>query len=216
MRRALVLALVCVLFAAVSSPLFAQQVTGTIKGVVTDPSGATIANATVDIINKATGLTRTVTTNDQGEYSAPDLPFGVYRVSVSRRASRSRSPIMLICTCPAAQLPTLSVDHSRKLGVVGLHLDLIGLHGDRLGCTSQLKDNVGNCAAGHVQINIIGDRLLEARLLDADPIDAKRQIGSAVFPLIIRGDGSREAVALLIISTVAFAIVAPEGSVTTL
>ena len=84
MRRALLLTLVFLFFVAVSSPLFAQQVTGTIKGVVTDPSGATIANATVDITNKATGLTRTVTTNDAGEYSAPDLPFGVYRVSVKQ------------------------------------------------------------------------------------------------------------------------------------
>ena len=84
MRKALLLTLVFLFFVAVSSPLFAQQVTGTIKGVVTDPSGATIANATVDITNKATGLTRTVTTNDAGEYSAPDLPFGVYRVSVKQ------------------------------------------------------------------------------------------------------------------------------------
>lgn len=82
MRRVLLLALVAVLFVSVSS--FSQQVTGTIKGVVTDPSGAAIANATVDITNKATGLTRTVTTNDTGEYSAPDLPFGVYRVSVKQ------------------------------------------------------------------------------------------------------------------------------------
>jgi Carboxypeptidase regulatory-like domain/TonB-dependent Receptor Plug Domain len=84
MRRALLLALVLVLFVAVSSPLFSQQVTGTIKGVVTDPSGAVVANATVNITNKATGLARTVTTNDAGEYSAPDLPFGVYRVSVKQ------------------------------------------------------------------------------------------------------------------------------------
>ena len=84
MRKALLLALVSVSFAFVSSHLFSQQVTGTIKGVVTDPSGAVLANATVDITSKATGLTRTVTTNTAGEYVAPDLPFGVYRVSVKQ------------------------------------------------------------------------------------------------------------------------------------
>ena len=84
MRRALLLTLVSLMFVSLSSPLFSQQVTGTIKGVVTDPSGATIPNATVDITNKATGLTRTVTTNAEGEYSAPDLPFGTYRVSVKQ------------------------------------------------------------------------------------------------------------------------------------
>src|SRR5689334_7576149 len=54
MRRALLLTLVSLMFVSLSSPLFSQQVTGTIKGVVTDPSGATIPNATVDITNKAT------------------------------------------------------------------------------------------------------------------------------------------------------------------
>jgi hypothetical protein len=57
MRRALVLVLVSVVFVSVSAPLFSQQVTGTIKGVVTDPSGVVVANASVDITNKATGLT---------------------------------------------------------------------------------------------------------------------------------------------------------------
>src|SRR5690242_21695775 len=84
MRRGLWVALVSLIFVSLSSPLFSQQVTGTIKGVVTDPSGAVVANATVNITNKATALTRTVTTNDAGEYAAPDLPFGVYRVSVKQ------------------------------------------------------------------------------------------------------------------------------------
>jgi hypothetical protein len=57
MRRALLFALVSVLFVSVSSALFSQQFTGKIKGVVTDPSGVVVANASVDITNKATGLT---------------------------------------------------------------------------------------------------------------------------------------------------------------
>lgn len=57
MRRALLLALVSVLFVSVSSALFSQQFTGTIKDVVTDPSGVVVANPSVDITNKATGLT---------------------------------------------------------------------------------------------------------------------------------------------------------------
>jgi hypothetical protein len=64
------------------TPAFAQKITGTISGVVTDPSGAVVAKATVTILNTATGLARTVTTNDFGEYTAPDLPNGTYRVTV--------------------------------------------------------------------------------------------------------------------------------------
>jgi hypothetical protein len=60
MRGALLLALLSVLFASVFSALFSQQVTGTIKGLVTDPSGVmgvVVANASADITNKAIGLT---------------------------------------------------------------------------------------------------------------------------------------------------------------
>lgn len=63
-------------------PLHAQKITGTISGVVTDPTGAVVANATVTITNVATGLSRTATSSEVGEYTAPDLPNGTYRIMV--------------------------------------------------------------------------------------------------------------------------------------
>jgi hypothetical protein len=65
-------------------PAYAQKITGTISGVVTDPSGAVVPGATVTITNTETGLSRTATTGTSGEYSAPDLPPGVYRVVISQ------------------------------------------------------------------------------------------------------------------------------------
>src|SRR5579864_3978876 len=59
------------------------QVTGaTLSGTVTDPSGAAIANAQVSILNKATGVTRDVTADSAGLYSAPNLLPGQYDVTV--------------------------------------------------------------------------------------------------------------------------------------
>jgi hypothetical protein len=66
------------------TPLFGQKITGTISGVVSDPSGAVVAQATVTITNLDTGLIRTVTTNEMGEYIAPDLPNGNYRITVKQ------------------------------------------------------------------------------------------------------------------------------------
>jgi len=65
----IVLALVLIV-----SPLWAQKVTGTISGIVTDTTGAVVPQVAVLITNTDTGLTRTVTSNDMGEYVAPDLP----------------------------------------------------------------------------------------------------------------------------------------------
>jgi hypothetical protein len=63
-------------------PMVAQKTSGTIRGVVTDPSGAVLANIPVEITNSETGLARTVTTNAQGEYVAPELAVGTYTVTV--------------------------------------------------------------------------------------------------------------------------------------
>ena len=64
------------------APVYGQKITGTISGSVTDPQGAVVPNATVTITNSETGLLRTATTNSSGDYSAPDLPPGTYRVTV--------------------------------------------------------------------------------------------------------------------------------------
>src|SRR5690349_17705999 len=50
------------------TPLYAQKITGTISGVVSDPTGAVVANATVTITNVATGLARTDYQRDRGIY----------------------------------------------------------------------------------------------------------------------------------------------------
>jgi hypothetical protein len=59
----------------------AQAVTGTIIGRVTDSSGAVVPGVTVTLTNTGTKLTRVVTTDTDGEYSAPSLPTGKYSVS---------------------------------------------------------------------------------------------------------------------------------------
>jgi hypothetical protein len=60
--------------------LAAQAVTGTILGSVTDTTGGVVPGATVTLTNTGTGLTRTLTTDAAGEYTAPSLPTGKYRV----------------------------------------------------------------------------------------------------------------------------------------
>ncbi|HXW07094.1 MAG TPA: carboxypeptidase regulatory-like domain-containing protein [Vicinamibacterales bacterium] len=61
---------------------FAQAVTGTVLGTITDTSGGIVAGAKVIITNQDTNLTRTVTTDANGEYNAPQLPTGTYVITV--------------------------------------------------------------------------------------------------------------------------------------
>jgi len=61
----------------------AQEVTGVLTGTVKDSTGATIAGSTVTITDADKKVVvRTVTTNDSGEFNAPNLLSGFYDVSV--------------------------------------------------------------------------------------------------------------------------------------
>src|SRR5260370_20962282 len=65
------------------SSALAQGAGGSISGPVTDPSGGAVPNAAVKILNPATGASRSLTTNDTGFFSAPNLVPGNYQVSTS-------------------------------------------------------------------------------------------------------------------------------------
>ena len=53
-----------------------------LTGVVTDPSGSSIAGATVKVHNSETGVDTVLTTNDAGAYTTPPLVLGTYTVTV--------------------------------------------------------------------------------------------------------------------------------------
>ena len=57
--------------------------TGTIKGTLTDPSGAAVTGAQVTVQQLTTGGTRSATTDDHGVYVIPDLQIGTYTVTVT-------------------------------------------------------------------------------------------------------------------------------------
>ncbi|HXY40487.1 MAG TPA: carboxypeptidase regulatory-like domain-containing protein [Vicinamibacteria bacterium] len=77
-------------------PVLAQQFTATIRGTVTDPTGAVIAAAKVTVKGEATGLTRTATTNSAGIYSFPDLPVGTYSVTIDFAGFRTASTTNIV------------------------------------------------------------------------------------------------------------------------
>jgi hypothetical protein len=56
---------------------------GTIRGTVLDPSGAVVSGAAVEVVDLKTNQIRRVATNVDGNFEAPALPSGEYRVNVS-------------------------------------------------------------------------------------------------------------------------------------
>ena len=74
------LALLSIFF--VTSVASAQTFRGTVLGTVTDQAGALIPGAKVVVKNVSTGLERTTTTDENGDYTVAELPVGSYEVRV--------------------------------------------------------------------------------------------------------------------------------------
>jgi len=70
----------CFIALGVIQSLHGQSTTATITGVATDGSGAILPGVSIVIVNEGTGLTRTTISNEAGNYTAPLLPIGTYRV----------------------------------------------------------------------------------------------------------------------------------------
>lgn len=75
---------------ALCAPIaFAQSNTATIRGMVTDALGAVVAGAKVIATDAGTGVSTAVQTNDTGIYSLPNLPIGLYSLTVRREGFRT-------------------------------------------------------------------------------------------------------------------------------
>src|SRR5690242_6012203 len=78
-----------VLSALLCTSLCFGQFSGSIQGVVEDPSNAGVAKATVQLINVGTNVTRVTTSDDSGNYSFPSVAPGAYKISVDASGFRN-------------------------------------------------------------------------------------------------------------------------------
>ncbi len=77
--------LIAVLCLATAFFAQSQATTGLIQGTVVDANGAVVAGASVSIKNSDTGFERSVSSNSDGFFTAPLLPLGKYKVTVSAK-----------------------------------------------------------------------------------------------------------------------------------
>lgn len=105
----LVLCAVVVLAAFGAQRLHAQAVGATLAGTVTDASGSVVPKASVAILNTATGETRTVDSNADGLYSAPNLQPGNYTVTVTADGFAKTAQTGLTLTVGATQTLNISL-----------------------------------------------------------------------------------------------------------
>lgn len=111
------LAFLCVLFALICllTPVGAwaqAAATGTVHGVVMDPTNAVVAGATVTLTDTSTSAVRTAITNDSGRYILPGVPPGIYELSITKTGFRTAKFVNQEVTVGS----TLTLDAKLELG----------------------------------------------------------------------------------------------------
>src|ERR1700719_2770584 len=107
-------------------PLFSQGSYGRILGAVTDQTGGVIAGATVTVLDVDRGISRTLTTDDAGEYNAPNLVPGKYTVRAEAKGFKTverqnvilevgKEPRVYLSLQPGEQTQTVTVTESIPL-----------------------------------------------------------------------------------------------------
>ena len=105
LRKLLIASFAVLLSLGVASRAIAQS-TGTIRGTVSDPSGAAITNASVTATATSTSVTRQATTNDSGIFVFPDLPIGAYSLKISATGFTTQNrPGLTLITGQTMDLP---------------------------------------------------------------------------------------------------------------
>src|SRR3954447_25341293 len=84
-----VLSVVGLLSLLSTTTVWAQLATAELNGRVTDSSGAVLPGVTVTATQTATGLVRSVTTDENGAYVLSNLPTGPYKLEVSLQGFKS-------------------------------------------------------------------------------------------------------------------------------
>jgi hypothetical protein len=77
-----ILPILALFFAAISAPAQSGNA-GTVRGTLSDPTGAVVPNVVIHLVNDVSGLDRTDTTDAQGRFVFSNVPFNPYRISAS-------------------------------------------------------------------------------------------------------------------------------------
>jgi hypothetical protein len=84
---------------AISTQLFAQTqaINGSVRGRVTDPTGAPVPGAGISVENVATDFTRDAVSNQEGYFVIPNLPIGTYTVVIKKEGfEQQRRPGVIL------------------------------------------------------------------------------------------------------------------------
>jgi len=104
----------------------AQGTSGSVSGTVTDPTGAVVSDATVQLVNPVSGYARTTKTDAAGTYRFYNVPINNYRVIVKKSGfSNGSRTVEIASVVPVAAPVQLGVEGSSTSVTVETGADLV-------------------------------------------------------------------------------------------
>jgi outer membrane receptor protein involved in Fe transport len=152
-------ALACLLLIAFAGlEVWAQQITGSIRGTVVDPSGAVVQSAAVSAQQTETGLTRTASTDRDGAYVLVELPIGHYQIRAEGKGYQKYLQ------------EGISLDVNQT-ATVNVHL--------KLGAETQQVEVKADAQLVQSTVSSLGETVMEREILDL-PLDGRNfsQLGT--------------------------------------
>src|SRR5664279_1962241 len=143
---------ICVLLTTLGClELSAQQITGSIRGTVVDPSGAVVQSALISAQQTETGLTRTASTDRSGGYVLVELPIGHYQIRAEAKGYQKYLQEGI----------TLNVNQN---ATVGIHL--------KLGAETQQVEVKADAQLVQSTVSSLGETVMQREILDL-PLDGR-------------------------------------------
>src|SRR6202795_711074 len=136
----------------------AQQITGSIRGTVVDPSGAVVQSAAVSAQQTETGLTRMAITDRDGAYVLVELPIGHYQIRAEAKGYQKYLQ------------EGISLDVNQT-ATVNVHL--------KLGAETQQVEVKADAQLVQSTVSSLGQTVMEREILDL-PLDGRNfsQLGT--------------------------------------
>ena len=140
-----------VLLVAGAASGFAQGNQGAIRGTVTDPSGAVVANATLLVTSEATGVAVRLTTKSDGFYSAEALTPGAYTVEADVPGFKRQ-------TLQHVQVDPGQTREASLVLAVGASSEVMNVEADALAVETQESGNAGTITSKQVDTLMLNGR----------------------------------------------------------
>jgi len=142
----------CLACCLIALSLWGQTNSGNIRGTITDPSGATLAGATVTARNMDTGLSITTASTDAGLYSVPNLPPGRYSVSAEAPSLKKYTQEGVTVATGTA----VTLDIQMQLGAVSENVTVIADASQLQTATSEVGATVQSTLVANLPLEVSG------------------------------------------------------------